>query len=95
MSAKFRVLTTPSFDRESKKLFKKNKKVADVFEKIVEILRNNPKNESRKYSIRKLTDVKHGEGQWRIRSGNYRFRYDISGKNVVLHSIRDRKDSYR
>ena len=34
-------------------------------------------------------------GQWRIRIGDYRFRYDIVGSDVVLHRICHRKDIYR
>jgi mRNA interferase RelE/StbE len=34
-------------------------------------------------------------GQWRIRIGDYRMRYDIIGNDVVLHRVRHRKDIYR
>lgn len=42
---------------------------------------------------RKLEAVE--TGQWRIRIGDYRIRYDVIGKDVVLHRIRHRKDIYR
>lgn len=45
-------------------------------------------------TIRKLAGVGQGEGQWRIRVGNYRLRYDIIGSDVVLYSFRHRRDVY-
>ena len=32
----------------------------------------------------KLARVPAGEGQYRLRSGRFRFRYDIAGREVVL-----------
>jgi mRNA-degrading endonuclease RelE of RelBE toxin-antitoxin system len=34
-------------------------------------------------------------GQWRIRVGDYRIRYDIEGNRVLLYRVRHRKDIYR
>ena len=34
-------------------------------------------------------------GQWRVRVGDYRIRYDIEGSTVLLYRVRDRKDIYR
>ena len=48
------------------------------------ILREDPYNRSREHTIRKLTDIRPGEGQWRIRIGDYRIRYDIFGREVVF-----------
>ena len=42
---------------------------------------------------RKLGSVE--TGQWRIRIGEYRVRYDVVGNDIVLHRIRHRKDIYR
>ncbi|MBU2109834.1 type II toxin-antitoxin system RelE/ParE family toxin [Patescibacteria group bacterium] len=95
MSSGFRVFTTPAFDRELKKFFKKDKTIVAIFEIVAEILRNDPINKSKRYEIKKLIDVKQREGQWRIRQRNYRVRYDIFGNKVVLQSIRDRRDSYK
>jgi mRNA-degrading endonuclease RelE of RelBE toxin-antitoxin system len=39
---------------------------------------------SRRYPIRKLKSVLAGEGQYRLRSGRFRFRYDIADDEVVL-----------
>jgi mRNA-degrading endonuclease RelE of RelBE toxin-antitoxin system len=95
MKAGFKVLTTPSFERELKKLFKKNKEIFNIFYGIVEDLKNDPFNQDKARDIKKLTDVKPGEGQWRIHSGSYRFRYDVIKKDIILHSARDRKNSYK
>ena len=95
MRSKFKVLSTPCFDRELQKIYKRDKKIADMLEKVAEILAEDSFNHSGKYDIKKLVDVKQGDGQWRIRLGAYRFRYDIFGKQTVLHSVKDRKDVYK
>ncbi|MGA2807113.1 MAG: hypothetical protein ABSE87_03210 [Terracidiphilus sp.] len=41
-------------------------------------------NKSQKYPIKKLQGVPAGEGQYRLRSGRFRFRYDIAEREVVL-----------
>lgn len=41
---------------------------------------------------RKLEAVK--TGQWRIRIGEYRVRYDVVGDDVAWHRIRHRKEIY-
>lgn len=94
MAGKFNVFSTPSFDRELKKIFKKDKKIADILETVVEVLSIDSFNQSRAHDIKKLIDIKQGEGQWRIRSGNYRFRYDIIRSKVILHTVRNRSDAY-
>jgi mRNA-degrading endonuclease RelE of RelBE toxin-antitoxin system len=43
-----------------------------------------PYNKNRKYPIKKLQGVPAGEGQYRLRSGRFRFRYDIADREVVL-----------
>jgi len=91
MLVKFRIFSTPSFDRQVKKLFNKNKKIVNIYESVLNILQKSP---SVGKNIKKLTDIKQGRGQWRIRSRNYRFRYDIFGKKVILHSAKDRGDAY-
>ena len=58
------------------------------------LLEDDPYNQSGRHKIKKLAVVKAGDGQWRIRFGDYRLRYDIVGNDVVLDSFRDRKDAY-
>jgi mRNA-degrading endonuclease RelE of RelBE toxin-antitoxin system len=36
------------------------------------------------YPIKKLRSVPAGEGQYRLRSGRFRFRYDIEEREVLL-----------
>lgn len=91
----FKVVTTTSFDREAKGILKKDKTLVDIFEKIIEALQIDPHNLSKHCDIKKLNDVPFGMGKWRIRSGNYRFRYEIDGAKVVLLSVKNRKDCYR
>ena len=66
------------------------------FDAAVAILSVDPYNRSRDHPIRKLESVRHGEGQYRLRLGRWRFRYDIYGREVVLHycGLR-REDTYR
>jgi mRNA interferase RelE/StbE len=45
------------------------------------------------YQGQQLTDVPIG--QWRMRVGDYRIRYDIEGDRVLLYRVRHRRDIYR
>jgi len=94
MRRKFHVLVTSPFERDVKKLTKRNSKLIDSLDETIAILEEDPYNQSRRYRIKKLVGVKNGEGEWRIRLGAYRLRYDIIGNDVVLSSFRDRKDAY-
>jgi len=94
MAGAFRVLTTPSFEREFRRTSKGNPELLTALEGLVAILRQDPHNRSGRYSIKKLVGLKPGEGQWRIRWRDYRLRYDIDGQIVVLHTFRHRKHAY-
>ena len=95
MAGKFHVFTTPAFDRQARKAVRNKRELTGVIEEILIALRSDPHNVTGRHKIRKLSGVEPGEGQWRIRFGDYRARYDIAGREVVLHSFRDRKDAYR
>ena len=59
----------------------------DLAERVVgafRILQSDPYNLTRHHQIRKLTDVKSGQGQYRLRLARWRFRYDIAGGIVEL-----------
>jgi mRNA-degrading endonuclease RelE of RelBE toxin-antitoxin system len=58
-------------------------------------LRRDPLNTSRRHQIKKLTNVEHGDCQWRICSAVYRLRYDIEGDTVTIHSINHRRSLLR
>lgn len=90
----FRVLTSPAFEREFRKIAKGNPSLIDAFEELIAILRDDPYNRTATHNIKKLVALKSGEGQWRIRWREYRLRYDILGRDVILHSFRHRRDAY-
>ena len=94
MPAPYKVLVTKTFERSAQKLIRKNRKMAAVLDDLLAVLENDPLNLSQKYSIRKLTSVAAGQGQWRFRSGVYRLRYDVESHTVILHSFRHRKEAY-
>ena len=60
----------------------------------VELLETDPFNLEGRGNTRKLGDVPAGEGQFRLRIGDYRLRYDVIGDNVIMHSMRPRGKSY-
>lgn len=95
MKSKFQILSTPSFEREFKKILKKDKNIIKIFEVSIEVLQDNPFGKNSLSNIKKLTDIKQGEGEWRIRLKDYRVRYDIIKNKVILHSIKNRKDAYK
>jgi mRNA-degrading endonuclease RelE of RelBE toxin-antitoxin system len=94
MAEPFRVITTPAFEREFRAISKKGSTLVRALEELVAILRDDPQNRGGQHKIKKLTGLKPGEGQWRVRWRDYRLRYDIFGSEVVLHSFRHRKDAY-
>ena len=80
----YTVITTAHFDRLLKKLAPKHPGLLERFEEAITILSLDPYNKSRMYPIKKLHGVPAGEGQYRLRSGRFRFRYDIEEREVVL-----------
>jgi mRNA interferase RelE/StbE len=63
---------------------------ADTHRRVIEALEELQEDP---YRGRQLTDVRIG--QWRIRVGDYRIRYDIEGTRVLLYRVRHRRDIYR
>jgi len=94
MLPSYRTLTTPAFERDSRKILRRNTRFLAVLEKMLTALGEDPYNRSGKHAIKKLAGLKPGEGQWRIRAGDYRLRYDIFGHDVVLYALRHRKEAY-
>jgi mRNA-degrading endonuclease RelE of RelBE toxin-antitoxin system len=81
----FEVHTTPGFDRLLKKLAAAHpNELQGVFAQVIDVLRVDPYNRTRRHLIKKLEDVSVGEGQYRLRVRRYRFRYDIRKQIVVL-----------
>ena len=83
------------FDRLVKKLVSKHPDLIGRFEEALAVLSVDPLNSTNRYPIKKLQNVPAGEGQYRLRSGRFRFRYDVAGKEVLLHycGLR-REDTY-
>lgn len=96
MTGPLRVLVTPAFQHLYRKLEKTHKELPALFAQALEILASDPQNRGRRYAIRKLVNVNFGEGQYRLRLGIWRFRYDIDEQDVILHycGLR-REDTYR
>ena len=96
MADRFSVRTTPRFDRLAKALRKRSREYTTRYREAILILADDPYNRSHAHQIKKLVAVRPGEGQWRLRLGRWRFRYDIEGSEVVLHvcGLRD-ESTYR
>jgi mRNA-degrading endonuclease RelE of RelBE toxin-antitoxin system len=91
----YSVVTTSHFDRLMKKLASRHSELAERFEATIAILSADPYNKSGQHAIKKLMGVAAGEGQYRLRSGRFRFRYDVEKPEAVLHycGLR-REDTY-
>ena len=90
----FRLLPSTRFKRDFEEFYKRNRDIIRKIEPLKIILLHDPYNRSRRYDIKKLKDVPAGQGQYRIRSGKYRLRYDIDGDDVILYSFKHRKEAY-
>ena len=96
MAAPFAVFVTARFERDYRALLKSHRALATEYVAVIDVLQADPYNRTRAHAIRKLEQVEAGDGQYRIRSGRFRFRYDIVGPSVYLKacSLR-REDTYR
>ena len=52
-----------------------------------------PEIEVNFYKGRKVMSAEIGQFRWRV--GNYRIRYDISGRDVIILRVIKREDAYR
>lgn len=85
MTPRFQVTLTAHFKRQFAKLAKRHPDFVESCNRAISLLETDPHNVSRSYPIRKLESVTPGEGQYRLRLGRWRFRYDIVGQEVVLN----------
>jgi len=92
---RYRVVVLPGLEREVQRLRKRSPHVYASLLQAIELLEGDPFNLEGRANIRKLVDVPAGEGQFRLRIGDYRLRYDVVGHEVILHSMRPRGKSYR
>jgi len=95
MTPPFLVRTTPRFERRVRALLRGHPELHALQARVVAILEIDPHNRTGAHPIKKLQGVSPGEGQYRLRLGRWRFRYDIFGREVVLHycGLR-REDTY-
>jgi mRNA-degrading endonuclease RelE of RelBE toxin-antitoxin system len=84
MKSGFNVYVTPQFERLARKLLKAHPRFRQLLAEAQVILESDPYNAARGHAIKKLNGVPAGEGQYRLRLGRFRFRYDLSGKEVWL-----------
>jgi len=96
MTPPFTVIGTSHFQRAFDKLSRHHPTMAAAYGRVISILEADPYNYSRSHDIKKLEGIPKGYGQYRIRAGRFRFRYDIEGEIVYLKvcSLR-REDTYR
>jgi mRNA-degrading endonuclease RelE of RelBE toxin-antitoxin system len=88
MPDSFRLIVSPQFKADVRKLVRRSIRLLEPLDEIFVILGKDPYNISGQYNIKKLDGLTAGQGQWRIRFGDYRIRYDIFGIDVILHSYR-------
>ncbi len=92
----FTITTTPRFERLAIKLIKHHPEFRSTLNQARAILATDPHNRIHNYHIKKLEGVPHGDGQWRLALGRFRFRYDVANHIVLLSrcGLR-REDTYR
>lgn len=91
--AAFKVITTTRFERMFRSLLGRHPALLDVHKDVLSILSEDPYNRRRQHPIKKLRDVPAGKGQYRVRIGRWRFRYDIDDDTVVLMACGLRDES--
>jgi mRNA-degrading endonuclease RelE of RelBE toxin-antitoxin system len=91
----FSVQTSPHFERLVKRLRKQHRELPELLSEAIEILETDPYNRTQQHTIKKLSGSQV-DGQYRLRIGRWRFRYDIVGQSVELKycGLR-REDTYR
>ncbi len=96
MTPRFSVRTVPAFHRLARQLARHHPEFIGVLAQATEILEADPHNAGRTHNILKLKNVPAGQGQYRLRLGRFRFRYDIAGREVALPYCGLRsEDTYR
>ena len=84
MTPPFSVHATPRYERLVRKLLKGHPELQALQDRVRAILTADPHNLSRSHHIKKLEDIRPGEGQYRLTLGRWRIRYDIFGREVWL-----------
>ena len=84
MTPSFPIRSTPRFERMTQKLLKQHPELRALLGRVREILGSDPYNRTFTHPIKKLAGAAQGQGQYRLRLGRWRFRYDVHGNEVVL-----------
>ena len=84
MTPRFSVRVSPRCRPLLARLTEQHRDFPQVHVRAVEILEQDPANVRRQHHILKLKDTARGDGQWRLRLGRFRFRYDIYESEVLL-----------
>lgn len=87
MAKKYRLIPSKVFLKDLAKL------PSDIRPKVEKALLELKKDPHSTPNIKKLTNV--DAGAYRLRIGDFRLRYDLTGNDIQLHIIRHRKDVYR
>lgn len=87
MAKKYRLSYSKEFAKDFKKLPAQEK---PRVEEALLLIKQDPYSAR---NLKKLTNV--AIGQYRLRVGNLRIRFDIEGDEIELHMVRHRKDAYR
>jgi mRNA-degrading endonuclease RelE of RelBE toxin-antitoxin system len=96
MKPRFAVKVTPQFERLARKLLKAHPQFRKLLVETQSTLEIDPLNLTGSHAIKKLRGVPAGEGQYRIRVGRFRLRYDVLGKEVgLVYCGLRREDTYR
>ena len=96
MTPPFPIRSAPRFERMTQKHLKHHPELRALLDRVREILSSDPFNRTFSYPIKKLAGAAPGEGQYRLKLGRWRIRYDIHGAEVVLQycGLR-REETYR
>ena len=88
MAGRFTIKLTPSFQKDLEALPRKEQ---DRILKALALLESEPFGPPP--HVKKLKGG--GIGQWRLRVGVYRVRYDVVRQDLVLYRVRHRREVYR
>ena len=96
MTPRFPVQTSSRFARLARALTDQHPhEFPERYAADLAIVETDPHNVSRQHPIKKLEAVPLGDGQYRLRLGRFRFRYDVTGNVVQLISCGlRREDTY-
>lgn len=95
MERRYRIVASKSFERDIRRIRKHSPNALEALKGAVSLLKIDPFNTRKTANISKLIKVPIGQGRFRLRLGDWRLRYDIIGNEVILHSMRLRRESYR